>query len=356
MDAPHARDFSLPPVLAIRGPSRSGKSTMVERLLPLLRERGITAAYLKHTHHDLDLPEKASGRIWTSEPGAMVLVAPDRLQVTLPAPGAATVEAMLAALPVEIDVALLETHSPQPYPTLLSTLLAPEAEEVVLARWAPLSGPGPAVMSALWAVLSGDQRVARALRLAARAHGGHACAGQVLGTRLALYAANLLDIALPDTEKRLVVRVETGRCAVDAIQAVTGCRPGRRTLSILDYGKLAATFIDTREGRAIRVAARPGLRERVGAEGPDRHALQTAAYLRLPANALFTVQAAPAVIDDYDLPGPPRRRVTCGACGEEVSDGREVIAGDGVRCRPCAATGDREMRGGRTWASAAAGF
>lgn len=355
MDAPHARDLSLPPVLAIRGPSRSGKSTMVERLVPLLRERGVTAAYLKHTHHDLDLPAKASGRIWSGRPDAMVLVAPDRLQVTLPAPGAPTVEAMLAALPAGIDVALLETHSPQPYPTLLSTLLVPEGGETVLARWAPLSGPGPAVMSALWSVLPGDLRLARALRLAARAHGGHACAGQVLGTRLALYAANLLDIALPDTEKRLVVRVETGRCAVDAIQAVTGCRPGRRTLSIVDYGKLAATFFDTREGRAIRVAARPGLRERAGAEGPDRHAIQRAAYLHLPPDALFSVRPAPFAIDDYDLPGPPRRRVTCDRCGEEVSDGRDIVVDGGVRCRPCAATEDREMRGGKTWASAAVG-
>lgn len=355
MDVPFARDLALPPVLAVRGPSRSGKSTLIERLLPLLRERGVNAAYLKHTHHALDLPEKASGRVWGAAPGAMVLAAPDRLQVTLPAPAPGDVRAMLAALPAAVDIALLEIHTAQPVPTLLSTLLQPEAEETVLARWAPRSEPGIAELSALWSVLPADLALARALRAATRAHGGHACAGQVLGTRLALRGASALGVDVPDTAKRLIVRVETGRCAVDAIQAVTGCTPGRRTLSILDYGKLAATFIDTREGTAVRVAALPDLRERVGAEGPDRHAIQRAAYLRLPAEELFLVQPARADIDELDLPGPPRRRVSCGACGEEVSDGREVMTRTGARCRPCAAGEDRAIRGDRTWVSVAAG-
>ena len=60
--------------------------------------------------------------------------------------------------------------------------------------------------------------------------------------------------------KRLVVLVEIDRCATDAIQALTGVSLGKRTLKHVDYGKMAATFVDTASGRAVRVAAREDAR------------------------------------------------------------------------------------------------
>jgi formylmethanofuran dehydrogenase subunit E len=172
-------------------------------------------------------------------------------------------------------------------------------------------------------------------------HGGHPCAGLILGTRLALWGAAALGVDVPDRKKRLIVTVETDRCAVDAIQAVTGCRPGKRTLRLLDYGKLAATFVDQWSGDAVRVAARGDLRAEVfgGHDGEERHEAQRMAYLSLPPDQLFDLRRAPAAISQFDLPGPPRRRVICSACGEEVSDGREVATESGSRCRPCAAAG-----------------
>jgi formylmethanofuran dehydrogenase subunit E len=41
---------------------------------------------------------------------------------------------------------------------------------------------------------------------------------------------------------------------VDGIIAATGCHVGSRTLRILDFGKGAATFIDTYTGDASRIA------------------------------------------------------------------------------------------------------
>lgn len=38
---------------------------------------------------------------------------------------------------------------------------------------------------------------------------------------------------------------ETDGCAVDGLIAATDCRVGSRTLRILDFGKVAATFTDT---------------------------------------------------------------------------------------------------------------
>ena len=64
-------------------------------------------------------------------------------------------------------------------------------------------------------------------------------------------------------DKRLVVLVEIDRCAVDAIQALTGVSLGKRTLKHVDYGKMAATFVDVAADRAVRVAVRDSARARV---------------------------------------------------------------------------------------------
>lgn len=329
-----------PVVVCVRGPSRSGKTAMVCGLLERLAVPGLRVAYAKRTHHELDIPEKASGRVWRAGPAAMVMASPDRLQLTLPPVGGDAGE-LLGLVPVEVDLVLFETHSAEPYPTIRSELVDPAPGEWTIATWsfADFDGAVERAASAVGALLPGDLELARALRRARELHGGHVCAGLVLGTRLALYAGELLGVGLPDRGKRLVVEVEIDRCAADAVQAVTGCRPGKRTLRFADYGKLAATFWDLGSGRAVRVAARGDLRDRVGAYGADRHARQSAAYLAWPAEELFTVREVERPLGSLDLPGRPVRRVACVACGEEVADGRDVATELGPCCRPCAGMG-----------------
>src|SRR3981189_2511173 len=94
-------------------------------------------------------------------------------------------------------------------------------------------------------------------REAEQAH-GHLCAGQVLGVRLAMLGLQQLGIEDPSGKdrKRLVTFVEIDRCATDAVAVVTGCRLGKRALKFRDWGKMAATFVDVNNGKAIRVAAK----------------------------------------------------------------------------------------------------
>src|ERR1044071_8352249 len=98
---------------------------------------------------------------------------------------------------------------------------------------------------------------------AARAD-GHLCAGQIRGLRMALCGVRLLGLADPAgaDRKRLVTFVEIDRCATDAIPIVTGCRLGKRGLKFRDFGKVAATFCDLQEERAVRIAARESARDR----------------------------------------------------------------------------------------------
>lgn len=334
--------FVGPVVICVRGPSRSGKTFLIEHLVEALAGDGRRVAYLKRTHHPLDLPGKASARVWERKPSAMVLHAPDRLQLSVPS-GDASPASLLAMLPGDVDLVLLETHSPEPYPTILSRSLAPAPGENVIGRWNldTVKATAASLAPALLALLPADRALDLALRRAMQLHGGHACAGLVLGTRLALHGAAMLGVDVPDQKKRLIVAVETDRCAVDAIQAVTGCRPGKRTLRLLDFGKLAATFIDQWSGNAVRVATRGELRVRVteGHEPGDRHDVQRLAYLSMPIDELFEARAVKTAVAQFDLPGPPRRRINCSACGEEVTDGREIITETGPRCRPCAGPG-----------------
>ena len=331
---------TLPPILCVRGPSRSGKTSMAVRILESLQNQDIRAGYIKRSHHALDLPEKSSGRIWKAAPSAMLLRTPERTQLNVAVADEA-LPSLAATLPGGLDLVLVETHSPEPYPTILSALLEPATDEMVVGRWSLDSLEADAQTAAIYAAaLAGEDReLQRTVRHAAEFHGGHACAGLVLGARLALHGAALLGIDVPDRSKRLVVVLETDRCAADAVQAVTGCRPGRRTLRFLDYGKLAATFLDTTTGKAVRVAARPDLRSRATAgahDGEDRHDAQRRAYATWAPGDLFTAIAVDADIDQFDRPGPPARRTSCGQCGEEVSDGREILTDAGIRCRPCA--------------------
>ncbi len=174
---------------------------------------------------------------------------------------------------------------------------------------------------------------------AAAAH-GHICPGQVLGVRMAMVGCQRLGIEEPRKTKRLLVYVEIDRCAADAIAAVTGCKLGKRTLKYVDYGKLAATFVDTLTGRAVRVAALDAARDRAAIYAPnlngDRYAIQTAAYQVMPEHELFTVQEVRLTVPAQDMPGPPVSRVCCARCGETINDGREVRHDGLILCRACA--------------------
>src|SRR5204862_8280464 len=86
---------------------------------------------------------------------------------------------------------------------------------------------------------------------------GHMCAGQLLGARMALRGCRLIGIEDPRgaDRKKLIVWVEIDRCMTDAISAVTGVRLGKRSLKFVDYGKVAATFLNTDTGNAVRLVA-----------------------------------------------------------------------------------------------------
>lgn len=170
---------------------------------------------------------------------------------------------------------------------------------------------------------------------------GHMCAGQLLGTRMALLGCKLLDIDDPRgaDRKKLIVWVEIDRCMTDAISAVTGVRLGKRSLKFVDYGKVAATFLNTETNRAVRIVALESSRtladERYS-DIADKRTRQFRAYSEATDDELFKTELVSIELSDFDLPGSPRSRLSCAICEEGINDGREVVDASGdVLCRGC---------------------
>ena len=73
----------VPPVFIFVGHSGSGKTTMVEKLLPELTARGLRLATIKHAHHKvaLDREGKDSWRYKQAGAAMSMLVTADQLQL-----------------------------------------------------------------------------------------------------------------------------------------------------------------------------------------------------------------------------------------------------------------------------------
>jgi len=170
---------------------------------------------------------------------------------------------------------------------------------------------------------------------------GHICAGQVIGVRLAMLGLEKIDIKDPRgvDRKKFYVIVEIDRCATDAIQTVTGCSLGKRSLKWLDHGIMAATFVNFDSGKAVRILAREESRELAKKYCPeikDKYKQQLAAYRVMPEDELFTVQNVVVKVPPCDMPGRPLKRVQCQRCQEWVQDGRDIEKNDEILCPNCA--------------------
>src|SRR5664279_2142080 len=176
-------------------------------------------------------------------------------------------------------------------------------------------------------------------QMAEQSH-GHLCAGQILGLRMALLGVKLLNLADPAgaDRKRLVTFVEIDRCVTDAIPVVTGCRLGKRALKFRDFGKVAATFCDLREDRAVRIVALESARQRARELYPEiqsRNQQQMCAYRQMLDDEMFRVQWVRVQLAPEDLPGYKAPRPVCAQCGEPISFRREVVRDGRTVCRAC---------------------
>jgi formylmethanofuran dehydrogenase subunit E len=174
---------------------------------------------------------------------------------------------------------------------------------------------------------------------------GHICPGQLLGVRMALLGCKLIGVSEPRgaDRKKLLVWVEIDRCMTDALSAVTGTRLGRRSMKFVDYGKVAATFLNTETGQAIRIVAKDESRELADLRYPQvesKKERQLLAYREASDEEIFKIENVSVEYSEMDGPGRARRRVRCSSCDEGINDGKDVPGhGGAILCVPCSSGG-----------------
>ena len=183
----------------------------------------------------------------------------------------------------------------------------------------------------------------------------HLCPRQVLGVRMGLLGGRWLGLEVPRDDKRLIAFVETDGCFADGITVATGCRVGKRTLRVIDFGKVAVTFADVHTKRAVRIVPHPSSREWARSYAPDapsRWHAQLQAYQLMPDEELLVTQAVILTFSLEKFVSKAGYRVTCAECGEEIINEREVLKDGLTLCRACA--GERYYRIAEELASSSA--
>ncbi|MDH5191294.1 MAG: molybdopterin-guanine dinucleotide biosynthesis protein B [Gammaproteobacteria bacterium] len=114
-----------PPLLAfIAEHSNTGKTTLLEKVLPLLVKKGIRTAVIKHTHHDFetDKPGKDSYRLHQAGSRQTMLVSPKRMALVMETPennDLPDIETLVARLDTEkLDLILAEGFKHEAIPKI----------------------------------------------------------------------------------------------------------------------------------------------------------------------------------------------------------------------------------------------
>jgi len=117
-DAPHLRP---PALVGIVGWKNSGKTTLVERLIPPLLRRGFKVMTVKHTHHELRPADGATDGERHARAGALkaIVIAPDAWEIcgvrqTSPPPSLGEITSHIAGA----DIVLVEGFKAAPIPKI----------------------------------------------------------------------------------------------------------------------------------------------------------------------------------------------------------------------------------------------
>jgi formylmethanofuran dehydrogenase subunit E len=138
-----------------------------------------------------------------------------------------------------------------------------------------------------------------------------------------------LELAACESPRDLIVVVENDRCIADAIQVVTGTRIGRRTMKLVPYGRMAATFMNLGTSRAFRVNIH------MVDQSCDDVGITDESLLMMSDDELLRWKEVRVRFSPHELPGKPQRVIHCITCGEKVFDFRDLPSPSGPQCAAC---------------------
>jgi len=103
-------DTSAPYLILVSGESNVGKTTLIERLTPRLRQRGLRVGTIKHAHHgfELDHPGKDSWRHQQAGATAVALVGPTQAAWLIATPQELSCQEAVERMRDQVDLVLVE--------------------------------------------------------------------------------------------------------------------------------------------------------------------------------------------------------------------------------------------------------
>jgi molybdopterin-guanine dinucleotide biosynthesis protein B len=140
------------PVVCVVGRSESGKTTLIEGLIPELKRRGYRVATIKHNPHgfELDKPGKDSWRHAQAGSDTVIISSPQKLALIRSVDHDATIRELVHLLGVDYDIVLIEGFSKGAAPKigvhrkeLGEDLLLPPKELIAIVSDEPLEADIP---------------------------------------------------------------------------------------------------------------------------------------------------------------------------------------------------------------------
>lgn len=97
-------------VVAFVAKSNTGKTTLLEKVIAELKDRGYKVGAMKHDAHrfDIDHPGKDSHRLTSAGADTMLITSPDKLALVKKYKNAPTIEDLIAAYFSDVDIVLTE--------------------------------------------------------------------------------------------------------------------------------------------------------------------------------------------------------------------------------------------------------
>lgn len=108
------------PVLSFVGRSKTGKTSLIERLIPFFRAKGITVSVIKHHHLDfeIDIPGKDTYRFKQAGARTVIISSPNKIAIIKDNVRNPKIEDIISEYATETDVVIVEGYKKAKLPKI----------------------------------------------------------------------------------------------------------------------------------------------------------------------------------------------------------------------------------------------
>ena len=154
---------------------------------------------------------------------------------------------------------------------------------------------------------------------------GHECPGLAIGFRACEIAKAELGLTFA-TDEEVVCVSENDACGVDAVQVITGCTAGKGNLLYKNTGKMAFSFFNRENGKAVRLVLNqiPHSQSR---EQRQKYILEAS------KDAVFTIGKPKFTVPEY---ARKFNTIICEQCGEGAAEPKIRVHNGKRLCLDCA--------------------